>query len=152
RVDADVVREGSARAEVAAEFRLGQVAAGWLAANDMEHTGNVALVRRTIDATGRSRAFINGSPATPSQLRELGELLVDVHGQHAHQSLLKANAQQRLLDEHGGLAEQAAEVAAAYSRWRERRRAREEAEAMAASAVAEQDRLRWVVEELGEVA
>jgi len=152
RGDADVVRDGSARAEVAAEFRLGTVAASWLAANEMEQAGNVALVRRTVDATGRSRAFINGSPATLAQLRELGELLVDVHGQHAHQSLLKASAQQRLLDEHGGLTEQAAEVAAAFAGWRDRKRAREDAEAMAASALAEQDRLRWIVEELGELA
>ncbi|HTT09537.1 MAG TPA: DNA repair protein RecN [Burkholderiaceae bacterium] len=152
RGDADVVREGSARAEVAAEFRLGDIAASWLAANAMEHGGSVALLRRTIDAGGRSRAFINGSPATLAQLRDLGELLVDVHGQHAHQSLLKASAQQRLLDEHGGLAEPAAEVAAAFGLWRARRRVREEAEAMAASAAAEQDRLRWIVEELGEIA
>ncbi|HYS12232.1 MAG TPA: DNA repair protein RecN [Burkholderiaceae bacterium] len=152
RGDADVVREGSTRAEVAAEFRLGEVAAGWLSANEMTHEGNVALLRRTVDATGRSKAFINGSPATLAQLRELGDLLVDVHGQHAHQSLLKANAQQRLLDEHGGLAESAAEVAAAFAQWRARKRAREDAEAMAASALAEQDRLRWTVEELGEVA
>jgi len=152
RGDADVVRDGSARAEVAAEFRLGAVAADWLAANEMEQAANVALLRRTVDATGRSRAFINGSPATLAQLRELGELLVDVHGQHAHQSLLKPSAQQRLLDEHGGLTGQVAEVAAAFAGWRDRTRAREDAEEMAASALAEQDRLRWIVEELGEVA
>jgi DNA repair protein RecN (Recombination protein N) len=152
RADADVVREGSARAEVAAEFRLGEVALGWLKSNEMAFDGNVALLRRTVDANGRSRAFINGSPATLAQLRELGELLVDVHGQHAHQSLLKANAQLQLLDEHGGLAEQAAEVAAAFTQWRARTRAREEAETMAASALAEQDRLRWIVDELGDVA
>jgi DNA repair protein RecN (Recombination protein N) len=152
RGDADVVRDGNARAEVAAEFRLGAAAAGWLAANEMEQAAGVALLRRTVDATGRSRAFINGSPATLAQLRELGELLVDVHGQHAHQSLLKPSAQQRLLDEHGGLTGQVAEVAAAFAGWRDRKRAREDAEEMAASALAEQDRLRWIVEELGELA
>ena len=152
RADADVVREGETRAEVAAEFRLGGVAAQWLAANDMEHNGAVALLRRTVDASGRSKAFINGSPATLAQLRELGELLVDVHGQHAHQSLLKASAQQRLLDEHGGLGPLVAAAGAAFAQWRAHRRAREEAQAMAASARAEQDRVRWVVEELGEVA
>jgi DNA repair protein RecN (Recombination protein N) len=142
RADADVVREGSTRAEVAAEFRLGEVAAAWLKANEMVHDGNVALLRRTVDSSGRSRAFINGSLATLAQLRELGELLVDVHGQHAHESLLKANAQLRLLDEHGGLAEHAAEVGATFAQWRAQTRAREEAEAMAASVFAEQDRLR----------
>jgi len=152
RGDADVVREGSTRAEVAAEFRLGAVASDWLAANEMASDGSVALLRRTVDAGGRSKAFINGSPATLAQLRELGELLVDVHGQHAHQSLLKASAQQRLLDEHGGLGEPAAAVATAFAQWRARKRAREDAEVMAASALAEQDRLRWVVDELGEIA
>jgi DNA repair protein RecN (Recombination protein N) len=152
RADADVVREGSARAEVAAEFRLGSAAAQWLADNDMASDDNIALMRRTVDAGGRSKAFINGSPATLAQLRDLGELLVDVHGQHAHQSLLKTAAQQRLLDEHGGLGALAASVGAAFAEWRRFRRVREEAEAMAASALAEQDRLRWVVEELGELA
>ncbi len=152
RGDADVVREGAARAEVSAEFRLGQAAADWLAINDMATNGAVVLLRRTIDSSGRSKAFINGSPATLAQLRELGDLLVDVHGQHAHQSLLKTTAQLRLLDEHGGLGAQAAAVGDAFADWRTHRRVREEAEAMAASALAEQDRLRWVVEELGEVA
>lgn len=152
RADGDVVREGSARAEVAAEFNVGAAAADWLAANEMAPEGNIALLRRTVDTGGRSKAFINGSPATLTQLRELGELLVDVHGQHAHQSLLKASAQLRLLDEHGGLEEPAAKVASAFAHWREQRRAREEAESMAASAQAEQDRVRWIVDELGEVA
>jgi DNA repair protein RecN (Recombination protein N) len=152
RADADVVREGSARAEISAEFRVGDVAAAWLATSEMARDGNVALLRRTVDASGRSKAFINGSSATLAQLRELGDLLVDVHGQHAHQSLLKASAQQHLLDEHGGLGAPAAAVASAFSHWRERKRAREAAEAMAASALAEQDRLRWLVDELGDIA
>jgi len=103
RADADVVREGAQRAEISAEFRVGEVARSWLATQDLanEDTGS-ALMRRTVDAAGRSKAFVNGSAVTLSQLRDLGELLVDVHGQHAHQSLLKPAAQQRLLDEHGG--------------------------------------------------
>ena len=152
RGDADVVREGGARAEVSAEFRVGTAAAAWLAANEITHEGNIALLRRTVDAGGRSKAFINGSPVTLAQLRELGSLLVDVHGQHAHQSLLNAGAQSRLLDEHGGLEQPASAVAAAFARWREARRAHADAQAMAASALAEQDRLRWIVEELGEIA
>jgi DNA repair protein RecN (Recombination protein N) len=152
RADADVVREGRARAEVSAEFAAGEAAAAWLAAGEMGGDGGTVLVRRTVESGGRSKAFINGTPATLAQLRELGELLIDVHGQHAHQSLLKPAAQLRLLDEHGGLGQAAAEAAAAFGHWRSRRRAREDAEAMAASAVAEQDRLRWIVDELGDVA
>src|SRR5262245_11795846 len=79
RGDADVVREGATRAEVTAEFRLGEAAAAWLDANDMAGEGGVALLRRTVDASGRGKGFINGSAATLAQLRELGELLVDVH-------------------------------------------------------------------------
>jgi DNA repair protein RecN (Recombination protein N) len=153
RAEADVVREGAARAEIGAEFRIGEAARDWIAAQDLggEDAGLV-LLRRTVDAGGRSRAFINGSAVTLAQLRELGELLVDVHGQHAHQSLLKGGSQQRLLDEHGGLAAAAREVAQRFAELRRASRARAEAEAMAGSAQAEADRLRWTVEELDELA
>lgn len=153
RADADVVREGAARAEISAEFRVGTLAAQWLDAHDLagEDTG-CTLVRRTIDAAGRSKSFINGSAVTLAQLRELGELLLDVHGQHAHQSLLRPVAQQQLLDEHGGLTTQARGVAELFSAWRRAGKARADAEAMEGSAQLEQDRLRWIVDELGELA
>lgn len=152
RADADVVREGAARADVSAEFRAGAAASAWLREQELAVEGDTALVRRTVDAGGRSKAFINGTAVTLAQLRELGELLVDVHGQHAHQSLLKPAAQLALLDEHGGLHDAARAVASAFAQWRRDLRAREQAEAMAASATAEQDRLRWTVEELSDVA
>ena len=153
RAEADVVREGAARAEIGAEFRIGEAARDWIAAQDLGgDDAALVLLRRTVDAGGRSRAFINGSAVTLAQLRELGELLVDVHGQHAHQSLLKGGSQQRLLDEHGGLAAAAREVAQRFAELRRAGRARAEAEAMAGSAQAEADRLRWTVEELDELA
>ena len=153
RADADVVREGAMRAEISAEFRVGDVAGAWLQAHDLAgEDAGCTLVRRTIDAAGRSKAFINGSAVTLAQLRELGELLLDVHGQHAHQSLLKPVAQQQLLDEHGGLTVQARGVGELFSAWRRAGKARADAEAMEGSAQLEQDRLRWVVDELGELA
>jgi DNA repair protein RecN (Recombination protein N) len=153
RADADVVREGAARAEIAAEFSLGEAACAWLAAQELQgDDATTALLRRTVDAGGRSKAFINGSAVTLAQLRELGELLVDVHGQHAHQSLLKPAAQVALLDEHGGLAAQARTVGEQFAAWRRAMKARSEAEAMEGSAQLEQDRLRWIVDELGEIA
>ncbi len=152
RGDADVIREKEQRAEVSAEFRVTFAAADWLATNELQAEADTVLLRRTVDGGGRSKAFVNGSPVTLAQLRELGELLVDVHGQHAHQSLLKPAAQLQLLDEHGGLTPLAKEVAAAFAHWRQRQRAREQAETMAASAAAEQDRLRWIVEELDELS
>lgn len=153
RAEADVVREGAARAEIGAEFRIGEAARDWIAAQELAgEDAGLVLLRRTVDAGGRSRAFINGSAVTLAQLRELGELLVDVHGQHAHQSLLKGGSQQRLLDEHGGLAAAAREVAQRFAELRRVGRARAAAEAMAGSAQAEADRLRWTVEELDELA
>jgi DNA repair protein RecN (Recombination protein N) len=152
RADADVLREGASRAEISAEFRLHDAARAWIETSDLaSDSADTALLRRTVDASGRSKAFINGSAVTLAQLRELGELLVDVHGQHAHQSLLKPAAQLQLLDEHGGLADGARTVATRYRSWRDAQRALHDAEAMAGSAQREQQRLRWIVDELGEI-
>jgi DNA repair protein RecN (Recombination protein N) len=153
RGDADVVREGAARAEISAEFRAGAAVVAWLQAQDVDGADESSvLVRRTIDSGGRSKSWINGSPVTLAQLRELGELLLDVHGQHAHQSLLKGAAQLALLDEHGGVGGERRELARAWAEWKREQRAREDAEAMAASALAEQDRLRWIVDDLEALA
>lgn len=153
RADADVVREGAARAEISAEFRAGPDVLAWLNSQDIDAADDAGvLARRTIDSGGRSKSWINGSPVTLAQLRELGERLLDVHGQHAHQSLLKTSVQLTLLDEHGGLGGQRRALATAWADWKREQRAREEAEAMAASALAEQDRLRWIVEELDALA
>ena len=152
RADADVVREGSARAEVSAEFRVDGAAAEWLADNALQADGDTVLLRRIVESGGRSRAFVNGVAVTLAQLRALGDLLLDVHGQHAHQSLLRPAAQLALLDAHGGLAAPARAVAAAYAAWRQAARALADAQAMEGSARAEQDRLRWIVDELTPLA
>jgi DNA repair protein RecN (Recombination protein N) len=152
RADSGVIREGAPRAEVAAEFRIDPRGASWLADAGLGCEADVVLLRRTVDAAGRSRAFINGSPVTLTQLRELGEALVDIHGQHAHQSLLRAAAQLQLLDEHGQLQPSARSVAIAFSELRRARQARLEAEAASSSAAAERERLLWTAEELQELA
>ena len=152
RGDADVVREGTQRAEISAEFQPGEHVQRWLMQNDLASDDGALIARRTVDAAGRSKAFINGSAVTLTQLRELGESLVDVHGQHAHQSLLRAASQLQLLDEHGALGPPRRTTAEAFSDWKNAQRAREDAEAMAASALAEQDRLHWIVEELNVLA
>jgi len=89
------VREGEERAELSAEFDLDphSALAGWLREHALEGDAGSILLRRTVDRGGRSRAFINGHAATLAQLREAGESLVDIHGQHAHQSLLRAASQ-----------------------------------------------------------
>jgi len=163
RGESDMVREGCSRAEVAAEFRCGPALLGWLtqfgfadAAHDAAATGaagpGTVLVRRTLDASGRSRAFLNGSAATLGQLRELGELLLDVHGQHEHQSLLRPAAQQQLLDAHGDLHEPVRAVADAFAAWRSAARAREQAEAAHDQAAADSEQLRQLVDELNRLA
>ena len=97
------MRTGGERAEVTAEFALdNSPAADWLREHDLDNDGSL-LLRRLVDANGRSRAYLNGSPVTVQQLREVAERLVDIHGQHAHQSLLRSDAQRALLDAHGRL-------------------------------------------------
>jgi DNA repair protein RecN (Recombination protein N) len=110
------------------------------------------LLRRVIDNAGRSKAFINGVTATITQLRELGELLVDIHGQHAHQSLLRADAQRQLLDAHAGLQERVKEVSTAFKQWRALTKQREEFERDTKQALLERERLEWQVSELQKLA
>jgi DNA repair protein RecN (Recombination protein N) len=104
------------------------------------------LLRRVVDRGGRSRAFINGAAATVQQLGELGELLVDIHGQHAHQSLVRAAAQRDLVDAHAGLSGAVREVGAAYREWQRLARLRAEQETHAAARAAEREQLAWQVD------
>ncbi|MDP9107828.1 MAG: DNA repair protein RecN, partial [Pseudomonadota bacterium] len=152
RGDASVVRDGANKAEICADFSSNAHADAWLVANEYSADDNTVLVRRVIDNAGRSKAFINGSAATATQLRDLGELLVDIHGQHAHQSLLKNEAQRVLLDTQAGLQEQVKTVGAAYKRWRAVARQREEFETNAKSVLQERERLEWQVAELDKLA
>jgi DNA repair protein RecN (Recombination protein N) len=154
RGDASVVREGAAKADISADFG-GQAAAdvaAWLQAHEFADDDGSVLLRRVIDNAGRSKAYINGIAATATQLRELGELLVDIHGQHAHQSLLKADAQRQLLDGQAGLLEQARLVAGAYKTWKALARQREEYERNARNVLQERERLDWQVSELEKLA
>jgi DNA repair protein RecN (Recombination protein N) len=150
RAEAIVVRGGAERAEVSAEFDLGGRAdiGRWLEESDLAGDDEAFLVRRVIDASGRSRGFINGRAATAAQLREAGEFLVDIHGQHEHQSLLRAAAQRELLDGYGGLLDGAARVATLYRAWQQKRETRIAFETNAAAFAAEREQLEWQVKEL----
>ena len=154
RADAGQVRPGAERAEVAAEFSLepGSALNQWLAEQALEGDAERVLLRRVVDNNGRSRGFINGHAATLAQLREAGEQLVDIHGQNAHQSLLRAEAQRRLLDEHAGLGGQTAAVGQAYREWQRLARVRAEHETHAAARNTEREQLAWQVEELAKLA
>jgi len=116
RAESGVVREGAQRCEVCAEFEPTPAIQAWLEEAGFE-TSSELLLRRTVDNTGKSRAWINGSPATATQLRELGEQLIDIHGQHAWQSLTRPEAVRGLLDAYAGL--DVKPLKAAWLTWRQ---------------------------------
>jgi DNA repair protein RecN (Recombination protein N) len=153
RADATVLRSGAERAEVSAEFDVepGSGLEAWLTANDFDADA-VCLLRRVIDAGGRSRATINGSPATLTQLRQAGEFLADIHGQHAYHALLRADAQRALLDSQIGATALAIETAEKFRAWRHLRDARARAEQDVAAMAREKEMLDWQVKELRTLA
>ncbi len=152
RGDAGVVREGAARADITAEFepsaQLTALLTPWLeeAGFDNLEPGAPLLLRRVVDAQGKSRAWINGSPATATQLRELGEHLVDIHGQHAWQSLTRADAVRALVDAQAGVDSEA--LQAAWVARREAARRLDEARSQQADLERERERLQWQIGEL----
>jgi len=154
RSDAGQVRAGAARAEIAAEFALERLpqAQDWLQANDLADEPGVCLLRRVLEAGGRSRAYVNGRPAALAQLKELAQMLVDIHGQHEHQSLLRPAAQRELLDGFAGATPLARETAGAWREWQEVRRQRLEWERNAQALAAERERLEWQRRELERLA
>ena len=119
RADSKAIRPGAARTDIAACFDVSQNTRAqiWLAERDLEASGD-CILRRTITAEGRSRAYINGSPATLSDCADLGQLLVDIHSQHAHQSLLRRPVQRSLLDTFAGAETLIVEVSETAQRWR----------------------------------
>jgi DNA repair protein RecN (Recombination protein N) len=120
RGDASLVREGADKAELSAEFEVpsGGALEKHLAEAGLEGDSGSVILRRAIDKTGRSRCFINGHSATLAQLREAGEYLVDIHGQHEHQSLMRSAAQRVLLDAHAGAQDLARDCGEAWRGWK----------------------------------
>ncbi|WP_417582095.1 DNA repair protein RecN [Nitrincola sp.] len=118
RADSDTVRDGEERAEITASFDLQAIpeAQAWLKAQDLEQDQE-CQIRRIITREGRSRSYINGQPAPLNQLRELGQLLVDIHGQHEHQRLLHREYHRVLLDDYAQQATLAEQVRQQHSRW-----------------------------------
>jgi DNA repair protein RecN (Recombination protein N) len=122
RADSGVVRPGSDKADILASFDLTDIAEAraWLAERDLDSDGP-CILRRVITAEGRSRGYINGSPCPQGDLKALGELLIDIHSQHEHQSLLKTDTHRRLLDEYAASQELARQVQLAAQRWKQTR-------------------------------
>ena len=155
RADSGLIRSGTQRAEVTAEFDAAQNAEfqAWFAEQDIPLVpGEGVLIRRVLEAAGRSRAFVNGVPVTLQQVRTVGEWLLDIHGQHAHQSLLRSDAQRQLLDDFGQLQKDGAAVAEAWRTWSSARQLLEEAGKRSGDIEARRDTLAWQIKALAEVA
>ena len=158
RADSSQIREGCNRAEISALFRIDSQQIShfnqWLdeLGFPIEDGGQSLLLKRTVEANGRSRAFINGSVATLAQLREAGDQLVDIHGQHAHQLLLKGGAQRELLDRHANHLDLVSEVAQSFKILSDSRRRLEQAENAGQDIERERERLEWQLEELTELS
>lgn len=149
RAEAGVVREGAARCEISAEFDTPAAVRSWL--DDQGFAGeDTLLLRRTVDSEGRSRGWINGSAATMAQLKALADHLVDIHGQHAWQSLTRADAVRQLLDAYAGV--DTAPALRLWNAWRLERRRLDEATERQASLQQESERLFWQIGELDKLA
>lgn len=149
RAEAHVIRHGCRRAEVSAAFALepGQDAARWLAERELFDDGE-CLLRRLVEADRPSKGFINGRPVPIQWLRELGELLVDIHGQHEHQSLLKRDVQRDLLDAYAGHSEAVGAMRRHYQEWQA---AAERLEALKRLAADREARVEWLRHQVHEL-
>ncbi|CAN5260530.1 DNA repair protein RecN [soil metagenome] len=149
RSDAGVVREGASRCEISAEFDNAARLASWLEQAGLE-SGETLLLRRTIDAQGKSRAWINGSAVTATQLRDIASQLVDIHGQHAWQSLTRPEAVRGLLDSYANVATET--LSLRWQEWRLAQKTLAQAQATQDSLLRDRERLAWQIGEVGKLA
>ena len=149
RADASVVREGAARSELCAEFSTPAHLHPWLQDNGFDAADDL-LLKRSIDAQGKSRAWINGSPATATQLREIGDQLLDIHGQHAWQSLTRPSAVRELLDAYAQIPTQALQTL--WNDWRQSLQTLEHARSAQDQLQQECERLSWQIGEVDKLA
>ena len=149
RADNSMIRDGARRAEVSARFDLADCAPAraWLEAHSLDE-GEECLLRRVLVREGTSRAFVNGSPMPIRSLQQLGRLLVDIHGQHAHQSLMHRGQQRQLLDAYAGNGELCASTARLHHAWQQARDDLEQTREQARERLERQDLLQYQIEEL----
>ena len=149
RADAQVVREGCTQADICAEFDCPQNLRPWLEEAGFAQEQEL-LLRRVIDSQGRSRAWINGSPATATQLRHLGDQLIDIHGQHAWQSLTRPDAARAMLDTYGSI--DTTPLKSLWQGWRQTSQALEQALSAQDNLQRERERLQWQISELDKLS
>ena len=129
RADSGAVRPGADKADILATFDISDIpeAVQWLSQRDLANDETQVILRRVVTAEGRSRGYINGSPCPQQDLKALGEMLIDIHSQHEHQSLLKTDTHRRLLDEYAGAGDLARQVQLAAQRCRQTEQALKQA-------------------------
>ncbi|HLR82839.1 MAG TPA: DNA repair protein RecN [Paenalcaligenes sp.] len=147
RAEQGFIRQGAERAEITATFSLSPSVQAWLNEHDLD-VDDELILRRTIGHNNRSRAFINGTPTPLNQLRELTGLLVDIHGQHAHQNLLNTQTHAQLLDEQGQHQDVAARTRDAWRQWQRHLRSLEQAQSEQDRAREQLEQLQWQIEQL----
>src|SRR5690625_457832 len=145
--DTGVIRERARRTDISAIFDVPDTLSTWLEEHGFDHQDDLIL-RRTVDTQGRSRGYINGVPTTLSQLRQVSENLIDIHGQHAHQSLLKPTHQRALLDAQGAHLELSRDVRQAWLQWQTAENALRQATEHAATREQERQALEWQLADL----
>ena len=153
RTDPDIVRHGEKRAEVVATFDCGANpdAQNWLEAHELDRDGE-CILRRTIGAEGRSRAYINGTPTTAQSLKALSEFMVNIHGQHEHQTLLQRDTQRNLLDHFASLQAQVLKLKQRFKEWQDSRLALQELKEKSRQFTERHELLSYHVKELDELA
>lgn len=150
RGDISQIRMGCERAEINALFEISRLPdmVDWLQENDLDGDPDICLLRRIIESSGRSRSYINGHAVTLQQLRLAGNFLIDIHSQHAHQSLLQKDTQRELLDAFSGCADLARAVKTAYQNWQDCRQLRMTMQQRAEESQSKREQLEWQVQEL----
>lgn len=148
RLAVNVVRRGAERCDLTSEFDIDRLPAlqEWLTENDLADE-SACILRRVIDATGRSRAYINGHAASLQQLREVGTWLIEIHGQHGHQALVQSKTQRAVLDHYANAVPEAERAADLFSKWQTSLNQKLEWEKNAAAYAKEREELEWQVRE-----
>ena len=152
RSDPEVIRSGAQKSDLTASFTINDKIKTWLEERELSGLNGELVLRRTLDIKGRSRSWINGTTCSLSQLKELSHMLVVVHGQHAHQSLLRKGSQLEMLDAYSGLRPQVDTVRSAWTQWREAQKTLEEARERQAFNQAELERMKWFLEDMKELS
>ena len=152
RSDPEVIRSGAQKSDLTASFTINDKIKTWLEERELSGLNGELVLRRTLDIKGRSRSWINGTTCSLSQLKELSHMLVVVHGQHAHQSLLRKGSQLEMLDAYSGLRPQVDAVRSAWTQWREAQKTLEEARERQAFNQTELERMKWFLEDMKELS